>query len=486
MNPIDSLARVDRLSSLDSGFLSLESPTTPMHIGSITWLDSECLRDGHGRIRLDDLRELVEERLALIPRFRQRPIDGPFSLGRPVWADDPDFDVANHVNEIVLPVPGSEAQLRELCAHLMVRTLDRSRPLWELWVVDGYEDGDVVLIEKIHHVMMDGVSGVDVAMLLTDPSAEIGRLPAEHSTPTGHPAAGALLAGGILDEFGIPLSLLTFPLLVAKRLGGAALHRSDRVTLTKEISQLGRGALSLLNPATVTPRSSLNEPIGRRRSYDHAELSLSAMRRIAKAFDCTLNDVALAAVTGGVRRLLLKRGEDTAKRFQVAVPVSTRQAAEHAMLGNRVAVFLVPLPVDCSDELGQLTAIRQTTRERKDAGQAVAVAGLVHAADRLPAPVIDLLAHLTHRQPFANAVVTNVPGPSNPRYLLGSRIRRIAPIVPLAGNLDFSIGIFSYDEEISFGCFADSDRCPDLHLLIEGIRASVEVLGDLANGGTLP
>jgi len=483
MNPVDSLASIDRLSSLDMGFLSLESATTPMHIGSITWLEPNRLRDEHGHIRLDDLRELVDERLALVPRFRQRPIDGPFSLGRPVWADDPNFEVANHVNEVVLPAPGSEAQLRELCAHLMVRTLDRFRPLWELWIVDGYENGDVVLIEKIHHVMMDGVSGVDVAMLLTDPSPEIDRLPAKRWTPARPPTASTLLAGGILDELGIPLSMLSFPLTVARRLGRAAWRRSDCVTLTKEIVQMGRGTLSLLDPTTVTPRSSLNEPIGLGRSYDHTEFSLAPMRRIAKTFDCTLNDVALTAVTGGVRHLLLERGEDTRKRFQVAVPVSTRQAAEHATLGNRLAVLLVPLPIDCPDELGQLTAIHHTTHERKNVGQAVAVASMMRAADRLPAPVIALMAHLTHRQPFANAVVTNVPGPSEPRYLLGSRIRRIAPIVPLAGNLDISIGILSYNNEISFGCFADSERCPDLHSLIEGIRVAIVVLGDLANGG---
>jgi len=487
MNSLDALAKLDRLSSLDAGFLSLESPTTPMHIGSITYLDPAALRDENGRIRLDEIRALVNERLTLMPRFRQRPIVAAFNLGRPVWVDDIDFDVANHVNEMVLPAPGTELQLRELCSHLMMRTLERSRPLWELWFIDGYEDGDVVLIEKVHHVMMDGVSGVDVAILLTDPSPEVRRLPEPVGSPARHPGAGALLVGGMVDELGHPLSTIGMPLRHLARSIGEDGLLSLPASVAKEVSHLGRAVLSLLNTGTVAPRTSLNQPVGRQRLYDHAELPLATLRHIAEAFDCTLNDVALAAVTGGVRQLLLERGEEPGNKFQVAVPVSTRAAVEHATLGNRLALLLVPLPVDCPDELEQLRIVRRTTRERKSVGQATVTAGLLNGADRLPRPLVDLVAHLTHRQPFANAVVTNVPGPRHPRYLLGARIRRIAPLVPLAGNLDISIGIFSYDTEISFGCFADAERCPDLHTLVAGMRGSIEVLADRSSacpGGT--
>ena len=480
MNAVDRLAGIERLSSLDSGFLALETPTTPMHMGSVTYLEPDRLRDRHGRIRLGELRRLVDDRLSVAPHFRQRPVAAPLGLGRPVWVDDPDFDVANHVNELVLPPPGSEHQLLELCAHLMMRTLERSRPLWELWVVDGYADGYVVLVEKVHHVMMDGVSGVDVVMLLTDPTPRIERL-AERERVARNPAAPVLAAAGLLDELGVPLAILGAPVRAAGLLADTLRHPSRAVEIGREIETLGRGVMSLARSTTVAPRTQLNEPVGSHRVYEHAEVPLTEMRRIAKAFDCTVNDVALAAVTSGVRRLLLDREEEPGTRFQVAVPVSTRPAGEHLTLGNKVALFLVPLPVGMSNELAQLEAVRQLTRELKGIGQASAIAAVVGAANRWPTPVVDLIAHLTHHQPFANAVVTNVPGPPARRYLLGARIKRLAPIVPLAGNLDVSIALFSYDEEISFGCFADAERCPDLHVLVDGIRAGLEALGVLAS-----
>jgi diacylglycerol O-acyltransferase len=483
VNAIDRLAKLDRLSSLDAAFLSLATPTTPMNIGSVTYLESGQLRDGDGRIRLTDLRRLVDERSFLSPRFRQRPERGPFGLGRPLWIDDPNFDVANHVNEMVLPPPGSEQQLREFCSQLMMRTLDPSRPLWELWVVDGYADGYVVLIEKVHHVMLDGVSGVDVVMLLTDPTPTVEHPSAE--TPSRHkPDTVTRFAAGLVDELGLPFALAGLPARAAITAATSLMRPEQMKALLGEAQILGRGARSLLHKATVAPRTPLNQPVGRRRTFEHAEWPLAEMRRVSKTFGCTVNDVALAAVTGGVRRLLLDRETDPGSRFQVAVPVSTRSAVEHATLGNQVAAWLVPLPVGVADERQQLEEIHRITSQRKRQGQASAIAAVIGAANRWPMPMVDLVAHLTHHQPFANAVVTNVPGPQSRRYLLGARIRRIVPVVPLAGNLDVSVGIFSYDGEVAFGCYADAERCTDLHVLTDGIRVTLEALGILASQET--
>lgn len=479
MNTIDRLARLERLSAVDTAFLDLESPTTPMHIGSVAYLEPGHLRDRRGRIRLEELRRIAGDRLWLAPRFRQRPVSAPFGLGRPVWVDDPDFDMANHVYETVLPSPGSERQLLDLCAHLMMRTLDRSRPLWELWVVDGYADGSVVLIEKVHHAVMDGVSGVDMAMLLTDASRRVQRLGGPAGRASRAPDRRTLLAAGVLDELGMPLGLLGAPLRAARVLGSSLRHPEVAGDLAREMEALGRGALSLLQRGTLAPHTPLNEPVGGHRILEHVEWPFEEVRGVAKAYGCTVNDVALTAVTGGLRRLLLDRGEDPASGFQVAVPVSTRAAASQLTLGNQLAVFLVPLPVGVPDELAQLEHVHRITKARKEERQASTVAMVLGAADRWSTPVIGLMARLTHHQPFANAVVTNVPGPPTARYMLGARMQRVVPLVPLAGNLDLSVGFLSYNGEVSFGCFGDAERCQDLPVLTDGIRASLQALSRL-------
>ncbi len=486
MKALDRLAKLDRLTSLDAGFLALETPLTPMHVGSVSYLAQGPLRDQAGRVRIDELRRLVEERLELAPRFRQRPVAAPFGAGRPVWVDDPAFDVTDHVTEVVLPPPGSEHQLMQLCAELMMKPLERSRPLWELSVVDGFSGGKVVLVEKVHHVMMDGISGVDVAMLLTDGSPE-----AEHPKTRRHralspPGAPTLLVSGLADELGVPLATLGAPVRAGRLVATTLRHPSRAPAILRELEAVGRGTLSLLQRGTIAPRSPVNQPVGDRRLFLHTEHPITGVRAIAETFGCTLNDVVLAAVTGGLRRLLIRNETDAEARFQVAVPVSTRAAGDHTTLGNRVSLFLAPLPVSLSNPLAQLEAVRQMTRSRKQSGQASALAALLAASDSWPTPVVNALAHLTHYQPFANAVVTNVPGPVTTRYLLGSRIERIAPLAPLARNLDLSIGILSYDGEVSFGCYSDAEACPDLQLVAEGLQANLAALEALAQESRAP
>ena len=492
MRLADRLAKLERTSSLDAGFLTLESPTTPMHIGSLSYLEPGPLRDENGRVRLGELRRLLDERLALAPRFRQRPVTGPFGLGRPVWMEDPHFSIANHVNEIVLPSPGSEQQLRELCGQLMMKLLDRSHPLWELWIVDGLADGSIVLIEKIHHSMMDGVSGVDVAMLMTDATPKVertqrrARARAAGSGGSGDtgarrpPGRLTLLATGAIDELGVPLAMAGAPWRATAELGDALIHPSRLPELGRQARAIAKGSASLVQRRNIAPHTPLNDPVGPQRLYDHVEFPLPELKRIAKTFGCKVNDVLLAGVTNGLRQLMLDRELEPGDRFQVLVPVSTRALAEHLTFDNQVAAWIVALPVGVAGDLARLEAVKVSTAARREEHQADAVAALLSAADRWPTPLVQLIARLTHHQPFVNAVVTNVPGPPHQRYLLGARVKRVAPFVPLAGNLDVSIGIVSYDSEVSIGLLADAERCADVQVLGAGIRAGLESLEVLA------
>ena len=452
---------VTRLSALDAAFLAAESPVTPMHVGSLSIFEGDPMRDEEGRFRLDDTRTIVEERLQLIPRFRQRVIDVPFGLGRPVWADDPDFDVSHHVRLTTLPSPGSERQLRELCESLHMELLDRSRPLWELWFVDGLAQRRIALIEKVHHAMIDGVSGVDVATALMDLEPEPRRYETEPWTPGPLPNRTGLFASALVD-------LGAEPFRFAGAVGRAIRHPSGAAA---GWAAFGRAASTLASRRTVAPHSSINKPVGRHRRYEVVRQSLAAIQEIREESGGTVNDVVLAAVTGGLRYLLEGRGENVDGRsLEALVPVSLRAQGDHLTLGNRVAAMLVPLPIGEPDARIRLDEVRAAVGIRKEQQQAAATAALMDTTDHWPAVLSARTAGLIHRQPFVNVVVTNVPGPQFPLYAGGARMLETFPIVPLGGNLDVSVGILSYDGQLTIGLFADAATCPDVALLAEGIE----------------
>lgn len=452
-----------RLSALEAAFLAAESPVTPMHVGSLSLFEGRPLRDDEGRFRLDDMRVAVDERLHLVPRFRQRVVDVPLGLGRSVWADDPDFDVAHHVRLTTLPAPGTERQLRELCEQLHMELLDRSRPLWELWFVDGVSEGRIALIEKVHHAMLDGVSGVDVATTLLDLTPEPRHFEAEPWAPDALPDRGRLLASSLADQAAEPLRF-------AAAVGRAVRHPARAAS---GWSTFAGAASTLLNRRTLASESSINRPVGRHRRYDVVRESLSNIREVRQQLGGTVNDIVLTAVTGGLRHLLLGRGEDLAGRsFEALVPVSLRESGDHLTLGNRVAAMLVPLPIDEVDPHIRLDRVRAAVDTRKERHQAAATAALLDTTDHWPAALSALTAGLIHHQPFVNVVITNVPGPQCPLFAGGARMLETFPIVPLGGNLDVSVGILSYDGQLTIGLYADAAAVPDLGLLAEGIEKS--------------
>ena len=465
-------AAMDRLTALDAAFLYLESPRTPMHVGSLSVFEGGPLRDDEGRVRIEEVRAVLVERMPWVPRFSKRLAAPPLRLGLPVWVDDPDFDIRHHVKLAVVPAPGTIAQLHDLAAQLHMELLDRSRPLWELWLVDGLADGRVALIEKIHHALVDGVSGVDVATATLDPTPEV-----RHPGPwTWQPAAVPSPVELVRDAL---VGGLTRPVRSALR------RLRDPGSLVASARRLRRSAGAAPLSALVGPRCSLNQSIGVTRTLDSVTLPLPAVKAVARARGAKVNDVMLSVVAGGLRRLFEDRGEPVeGLRPNAMVPVSLRTDDQRLGLGNLVSSMVVGLPVDVADAGARLEAVSAMTRHLKEHDQAALAASVLQGADMLGALLPTLLSPLVHHQPLVNVVVTNVPGPPLPLYMLGARMERCTPIVPLARNLDVSIGILSYDAEIVVGLYADASTCPDVGVLAEGIEKAFAELSAAVEEGS--
>jgi len=463
------------LSGLDATFLHLETARTPMHMGSVAVFEGGPLRDAGGRIRIERLRADVEERLDLVPKLRQR-VRRPF-LGQvaPVWVDDEDFDVAAHMRVVALPKPGTTAQLARLSAEILAVPLDIDLPLWQMWFVEGLSGGRVGLVEKLHHSLADGLGGVELATLLLDP----GRRPRHlASAPTPwHPEP----VPGAMSLAARDLSVATARLVRAGRL--AARSMLAPVRTTRSGLRLVDGLSSVLPPGLLAPRSSVNTRIGQARRVGFVRVAMEHLQAVERAHGVTINDVVLAAVTGGLRRLLVSRGEHlTGLELQVLVPVGVPHDDGHA-LGNDVSAMLVRLPVWCADPGERLALVAASAERAKRHGQAAAYRVLIDALDALPQPLLAGVAGVMQHQPVVNLVVTNVRGPASPLYAHGARMLEVYPIVPLAGNLSLGVAALSYDGHMHLGLYADRDACPDVGVFAQGVRRSfAELIGPLDTG----
>jgi diacylglycerol O-acyltransferase / wax synthase len=459
-------AHSDVLTPLDASFLAMESGHTPMHMGSIGIFEGGPLHDARGCLRLDEIRAEVESRLHLVPKLRKRvrlPLVGESA---PVWVDDPDFDIAAHVHQAALPEPGDEAQLLGLCARLMSCPLDRDRPLWDIWLIDGLEGGRVAMLEMLHHSVADGLAGVELATVLLDLKP---RAPAPHPSDGWRPAPprkrAAVTVDGLAD-WADAIWRLTVD-------GFSALRHPSR---TAHLVVRYAGAFASLLPRTVVvPDCSLNVPVGFDRRAVAVRHPLHELRRAEHHLGVTLNDLLLTAIASGVHDLLSARGEPTEGRLlQVLVPVGFDHH-DH-QLGNEVSVMVVRVPIGAASAADRLREVARAERSSKDWDQASATHLLLSSLDALPPAALAVASHLVHHQPFVNLVVTNVPGPDIPLYVLGARMLEAIPLVPLAGNLSVGVAALSYDGQLAIGILADPHACPDVDVLARGVDRSFNEL----------
>jgi diacylglycerol O-acyltransferase len=461
----------DRLTALDTSFLDLEGPGVHMHVGSVGIFDPGPMVDEEGRLDFEETLGLVEAGLNRAPRFRQKLERTPLS-GHPVWVDDEHFNVVYHVRHTALPLPGDERQLKRLAGRVMSQKLDRHRPMWEMWFVEGLEGGRIAVISKVHHCLIDGVSGVDLlaAFMGTDPDYRFE--PSEHRwIPRPQPSALRLLG----DEVGRRVSL---PGRVARGLG-RALRRPEETfeQAAHTASGLGDALGRARKPASETP---FNIPIGPHRRFDWTTFDLGLVREIRTKLGGTVNDVVLACVAGAVRHYLrdheLKLSEID---FRAMVPVSTRTEGQRGKLGNRVSMLIASLPVGEKDPRKRLTKVCEETKKLKGSGQIEGSEALEELSDWTSTALITGMSRMAASRRAANMVVTNVPGPQTTIFLNGARMLQSYPVVPLFDNMALGIALFSYDGRICWGFNADWDTVPDLHDFVNAIEREFEVLRKL-------
>ncbi len=492
----------DRLSPRDAAFLYAEAATTPMHVGGLAVFEAPGAGFGY-----DDLVELVGARIAQVPRYRQKVLGVPFGLGRPVWADDAEFDLTFHVRRAALPatdgsdgsvavvggVPGAEAtagggqtragtdaRLHELVGRLMSRRLDRSRPLWEIHLVEGLPEGRVAVITKTHHAMVDGVAAVDIAQVLLDPAPVPRSATRETWLPQAEPGPVDLLADAVSDLVRQPSELLDT----------ARTALLDAGTTASRALGVASGLLAAVRTASrPAPESPLNAEIGEGRRFAVARTDLDDYKKVRKQHGGTVNDVVLATVAGAVRQWLLTRGAPVRPSTVVRamVPVSVRGGG-HAddgggAVGHRIRAYLVDLPVGESNPTVRLAQVSYAMAAHQEAGQAVGADVLVRLSGVAPSTLHSLGARAASgwsRRLF-NTIVTNVPGPQFPLYAGGARLVEMFPVVPLARGQAVSVGLTSYNGGVYYGLNADRDAMGDVGVLAglieESLAELVETVG---------
>ena len=462
--------RYEALSPQDASFLSAEGPNTPMHIAAAFIAASGPLRTEHGGIDIERIRAFIAARLHRIPRYRQRLAYTPLR-GRPIWVDDNHFSIEYHVRHTALPHPGDEAQLKRLIGRLSAQPLDRRRPLWELWVAEGLAGGErFAVVSKVHHCMVDGMSGAELMTVLMSTEPEERAQTPPPFVPRPAPSARELLAEDVLG-------LATGPVQSGLRM--AELLGAER---RAELAQALRGAGSLilrgLVPASETP---LNREIGPHRRFDYFALELARVRALKDKLGGTLNDLVLATVAGGMRRFLMRRLVDVeGLDFRVSAPVSVRSDAEQGVIGNRVSAWIIRLPVGDADPMRRLEAIRSRTRRLKESNQALGADLLSAVTEWTGMTLLSLGTSLQNVGRPHNLVVTNVPGPQLPLYLVGAPMLETYPIGPLFQNQAVIVALFSYAGRLFFGLNADAERMPDLADLRTDLERAFEELAAVA------
>jgi diacylglycerol O-acyltransferase len=460
----------DRLTGLDASFLHLEDDSSHMHVAAVMTFDGpppehEAMVEG------------ISSRLHLVPRYRQKLAFVPLGQGRPRWVDDPHFNIHSHVRHTALPEPGSEEQLQNLAGRVFSQRLDRDKPLWELWVVEGLHGGDgFAILSKTHHALVDGVSGIDIISVLFDtkpqPEPPAPAAEAKRWLPAPQPSRAQLLSEALVERVTVPAEVVR---------GARALLRGPRRIASAaagSLAGLGSMARAGLSPA---PRTPYNARIGPHRRFTWVRMSLADVKAVKNALGGTVNDVMLATVTGALGRHLRRRGVSTADlELRAMVPVSVRADEARGALGNQVAAMMAPLPVGVEDTRQRLEQISASMAEIKSSGQAVGAQVLTELAGFAPPNIMSQASRVIARQRMFNLVVTNVPGPQFPLYLMGRELKDLFPMVPLAGNQALGIAIMSYNGTINFGLVGDFDLMADLEDFASDLEAALAELAAAA------
>jgi WS/DGAT/MGAT family acyltransferase len=463
-----------RLSPVDVSFLYLESPTTAMHAGSVATfavgreLDGDG--DGVGDLPFDypALCDLVAQRISLEPRYRQKVRWVPGHLANPVWVDDEDFDIAYHVRRSALPRPGSDDQLRELVGRVQSRALDRNRPLWELYLVEGLADGRFAIITKTHHALVGDGTAIDIVTLLLDPTPTPAEVVGDGWTPHSEPSSLALLAGAVVDNLRRPTQVLDT-------------LRSEvtdvRAAAGRVLGAAGGVASAVRKSLRPAPASPLNVTIGEQRRYGMAATRLDDYRKVRKAHGGTVNDVALATVAGALRTWMLTRGESVtpATTLRALVPVGVRGSAGAE---GGVRPLFVDLPVGEASPVVRLHRVSYATKAHQESAQSVRADAIVSLSGFAPPTIHSTAARLGARitRRLFNVMVTNVPGPQQPLYAAGAQMLECYPVVPLLQDQALTIGLTSYNGGVFYGLNVDRDAMPDVDVLAQCIEESLAEL----------
>jgi diacylglycerol O-acyltransferase / wax synthase len=459
---------LDRLTATDAGFLHQEGAVSHMHIGALVRAEGPAPA-------YDDFLDSIRLRLHYVPRYRQRLVHPPAASGRPLWTDDTDFNLEYHVRHTALPAPGSDEQIANLAARVFSQQLDRSKPLWEMWLVEGLADGGFALLSKTHHAMIDGIAGVDLGTVLFDLGPE-GRPPEEGLapwTPDSEPSPIDLLSAGITGMMKASLGVARKAL--------QSIAQPDRALEDSRIAAEGLGEIvwAAANPAPPTP---LNVEIGPHRRFAAIACQLTDFKTVKNAFGGTVNDVVLTVVAGALRHWLHSRGVRTeGLELRALVPVSVRDRVhERSGAGNRLAAMRGPLPVYVADPVERLDVVRVAMDDLKQSKQAVGAEVLTSMQQFAPPTVLAQASRLNFSTRLFNMLVTNVPGPQFPLYVQGREMTSVFPIAFLPKNHALAIAIMSYNGQMNFGLLGDYDAMPDLDAFGEAIESSLAELVSLA------
>ncbi|HWH11897.1 MAG TPA: wax ester/triacylglycerol synthase family O-acyltransferase [Solirubrobacteraceae bacterium] len=454
---------LDRLSAIDASFLHQEGPTSHMHVGGLAIFAGPPPP-------MAEIIEQVRGRLHLVPRYRQRLAHTALDSGRPVWVDDPRFNLEYHFRHTALPPPGDREQLLRLTARINSQQLDRSKPLWETWFVEGLADGRFALIWKTHHALIDGIAGVDLATVLFDLSPEPPAI--EHSgtpwQPSPEPGTAALVAAGVLGALSAVFQITTHAL-------DAATHPERALTRLREVTEgVGEVAWAALNPAPETP---LNVEIGPHRRFVGLACRLDDFKLIKNTFGGTVNDVVLSVVSGALRSFLEDRGTRTeGLELRALVPVSVRTKDERNQFGNRIAAMRAALPVYVEDPVTRLEVVRAAMDGLKESKQALGAEVIAGVQNFAPPTILAQASRINFSTRLFNLLVTNVPGPQFPLYVLGHELEEVFPVAFLPRKHALAVAIMSYNGAINFGLLGDYDALSDIDSIADGLDRELATL----------